>query len=282
VRENCGVSLVTHVPPPALRPFVAVAHGYRVPAVSTGLHRGLPSRHLTLVVELLAPLRVTGPNGDLVAAHVVVGGLHTRPALIDASRGQEGLQYGLSALGVRALFGLPAAELCGLVVDAGDILGGRAARLTDTISAAASWRERFALLDAALLGSLDVAAGAPPDEVAEAWRVVFGTDGRLRVGDVAAHVGWGRRHLSEQFRLATGLGPKQAARIARFEAARRLLLAPGQRSLADIAVRCGYADQPHLAREWQVMAGCSIGTWLREEFPFVQDVPPVEAAASVP
>ena len=119
-----------------------------------------------------------------------------------------------------------------------------------------------------------------PPEVREAWRVLHRSAGRCRVEDLAAHVGWSRRHLSEQFRLATGVPPKQAARIARFQATRRLLLDPRRPPLAEVAVRCGYADQPHLAREWRALAGCSVGTWLREEFPFVQDGGPAEGAPS--
>ena len=112
--------------------------------------------------------------------------------------------------------------------------------------------------------------------------MVHGSAGRCRIEDLAAHVGWSRRHLSERFRLATGVTPKQAARIARFEATRRLLTDPRRPPLAEVAVRCGYADQPHLAREWRALAGCSVGTWLREELPFVQDSAPVEGAPSPP
>jgi AraC-like DNA-binding protein len=119
-----------------------------------------------------------------------------------------------------------------------------------------------------------------PPEVREAWRLVQRSAGRCRVEDLAAHVGWSRRHLSEQFRLATGLPPKQAARIARFEATRRLLADPRRPPLAEVAARCGYADQPHLAREWRALAGCSVGTWLREELPFVQDSAPVVGGPS--
>ena len=120
----------------------------------------------------------------------------------------------------------------------------------------------------------------PRNEVAEAWRLIFGYHGRVRMSEVAAHVSLGRRHFSEQFRLATGVTPKQAARIARFEAARGLLLAQKRPSLADVAIRSGFTDQPHLAREWQAFAGCSVGTWLREELPFVQDTAPQPPAES--
>ena len=262
--------MLTHVPPEPLRPFVPMGHGYRVPANRTGLHRGLPSRHLTLVVELNAPLRVGGLDSS-VAAHGVLGGLHVRPALIDASQPQEGMQYALTPAGALALFGMPAAELSGQVVDLADVLGPQATRLVDQLYCAASWSDRFRLLDEALLRWLAGTTASIPPDIARAWRVIFANDGLVRVGAVAAHVGCSRRHLSERFRTATGLTPKQAARVARFEAAHRLLVTPDRPALADVAARCGYADQSHFAREWHAMAGCSVGTWLAEELPFVQD-----------
>ena len=268
-----------HLVPPPLRPFVAAAHGYSSPAMPTGLHRGLPSAHLTLVVELAAPLRVTGP-GPAVAAHAVVGGLHTRPALIDAGRPQEGLQYALTPAGAQAVLGVPAVELAGRTVDLADVLGRAADRLVDDLVAADGWAERFARLDAALVDRLSGRVVPVPPEVREAWRLVHGSAGRCRVEELAAHVGWSRRHLAERFRLATGVTPKQAARIARFEATRRMLVDPGRPPLAEVATRCGYADQPHLAREWRALAGCSIGTWLREELPFVQDTDAAAAGGS--
>ena len=263
------MEFVTHQPPPALRGLVEAAHGYRVPANPTGLHRGLPSRHLTLVVELHAPLRVTGPLGT-VTAHGVVGGLHSRPALIDASSPQDGVHYALIPSSAQALLGVPAAALGGRSVDLADLLGPDARRLVETVAATPRWRERFAALDAALLGRLRRVPAWQP-EVTEAWWLTFAHRGRLRVGDVAAHVGWSRRHLSQQFRQATGLTPKEAARVARFEAARELLTAAGRLPLARIAALAGYSDQAHLTREWRSLAGCTPGTWLREELPFVQD-----------
>lgn len=280
-----AVPSTTHQPAGPLRPFVTRAHGYRVPANPTGVHRGLPSPHLTLVLELRGPLRVSG-LGDPVAAHGVLGGLHTGPALVDASVPQEGLQYGLTPWGARALFGVPAAELRGRALDLADVLGtATAGRLVERLQGTGDWPERFALVDRALAHRLAAsgrsATGVAP-EVTEAWRLLHASRGRLPVTAVAAHVGWGRRHLSERFRLATGLTPKEAARVARFEAARRLLTGRGRPRLVDVAADCGYADQPHLAREWRALAGCSVGTWLREELPFVQDVEVAGAGASPP
>jgi AraC-like DNA-binding protein len=52
------------------------------------------------------------------------------------------------------------------------------------------------------------------------------------------------------------------------------------RPLAEVATRCGFADQAHLNREWQQLAGSTPREWLAQElhdprndaeFPFVQD-----------
>ncbi len=278
-------ALVTHTPPAPLRPLISSAHGYQAAPYPAGVHRGLPSRHLTLVIELLTPLTVSMP-ADEVTAHGIVGGLHTRPALIAADRAQEGVQYGLTPLGTRVLLGLPAGELRGRVVDLHDLLGAAAARLLDQLSAASTWAERFRLLDDALLARLAATRGsARPDdvgiapEVAAAWRLLLASDGALPVATVAAQVGWGRRHLGERFRAATGLTPKEAARVARFEAAVALLRTRPV-PLAELAVTCGYADQPHLAREWRALTGDSVTTWLREELPFVQDAEQAERTGS--
>ena len=102
------------------------------------------------------------------------------------------------------------------------------------------------------------------------------------VEELAAHVGWSRRHLASRFAVEVGFTPKALCRIVRFEYACELLLHPKRRSLADVASVAGYYDQPHLTREWSELAGCTPTAWLAEEFhdpprldqefPFVQDV----------
>ncbi len=94
------------------------------------------------MVELTAPLQVAGLGG-LVAAHGIVGGFHTRPALIDASRSQEGLQYALTSLGVRTLLGVPAAELREHAVGLVDLFDPRAVELIDELHGAVSWRSAY-------------------------------------------------------------------------------------------------------------------------------------------
>jgi AraC-like DNA-binding protein len=72
------------------------------------------------------------------------------------------------------------------------------------------------------------------------------------------------RQLSRVFRQRVGLGPKALIRLGRFQRALRLLDNPGRRSVAAVALRTGYYDQAHLARDFRLFAGVGPGRYLRE------------------
>jgi AraC-like DNA-binding protein len=258
---SVSVAWAVRQPHPVVRPLVTRYVGYAQDDVTLPVHRGLPSRHVTLVISLAGPVRMAGRS-----LQALVGGLHTRAVLIRQDRVQEGLQLELDPLGVRTLFGVTAAELSGEVADLAEFgLGSLAGRLREL----PTWAERFTLLDDVLAARAVEPVAAPP-ELGEAWRRMRGADGQVRVADLAGEVGWSRRHLGERFRTELGLAPKQAARVLRFERAGRLLRR-GHLDLASVAVECGFYDQAHLTNEWRALAGCTPGTWIAEELPFLQD-----------
>jgi AraC-like DNA-binding protein len=269
-------------PAPALRPYVAHYSGWRQQGVPEVTHRGLPSPYLTLVLTLDDPLVVYAHPDSRQAPGsytALVGGLHLSPALIAHGGRQSGVQLAVHPLGCRMLFGLPAGELAGLDLDLTELLGGlEVERLRTRLLAARSWPARFAVLDAALLtfaGRHDAFAGrrvadVHPD-VTHAFRRLLSTGGRLRVRELAGEVGWSPRHLTDRFRRETGLGLKEAARVVRFDRARRRLTPDAP--LAGVAADTGFYDQAHLAREFRALAGCSPSRWLADEFSFVQDHP---------
>lgn len=258
---------VAAVPRPALRPWVSHYTGYHL-RTQPGSHRGLPSRSVTFIVTLEGTVDVAG-HGTFPT---LAGGLHATPVRIDHDGLQHGIQAALTPLGARALLGLPAGELAGAVVDLDALLGRRGAELADRVRCASTWTDRFAALDAMLerIG-IDNAESTPNPELGWAWKRLTESGGRVEIGTLAAEVGWSRQHLRARFQREYGLAPKVAARIMRFESARRLLGHPHRPSLADVAVRCGYADQAHLHRDWLDFAGTTPSTWMAEELPFVQD-----------
>lgn len=263
---------VVRAPHPALRGLVTSYLGYRQSGVTLAVHRGLPSRHVTLVISLADPIRIVGmPGGEQrpVSSQALVGGMHAGPALIAQDRFQAGLHLELNPLGVRTLLGLSSAELSTHVVDLADMDRPLLAGLPDMLLAADTWALRFRILDERLCAAASEPV-APVPEIGWAWRRMVRAGGLIGVQALAAEVGWSRRHFAERFRTEVGLAPKQAARVIRFErACVELRRSPG-RSLAELAAACGFYDQSHLTHEWQALAGCSPGAWIAEELPFLQ------------
>lgn len=269
--------MVVARPRPQLGPLVGGYVGYRIVGAEPGIHRGLPSRHLTFIVTLDGTVDLAampGPAGPPASFTTLAGGLHATPALISHDGHQHGIQLRLTPLGARMLLGLPAGELAGCVVELGALLGPVAGELVDRLRSARSWTDRFAELDRVLGRVAERRPGTgpgPPPELGWAWRRLSAGHGRVGVETLAREVGWSRRHLSARFRREFGLSPTVAGRVMRFEVAHRLLRAPERPALADVAARAGFYDQAHLHREWRELAGCTPSRWIAEEFPSVHD-----------
>ncbi|MHA6622720.1 helix-turn-helix domain-containing protein [Pseudonocardia sp. DLS-67] len=269
------VEWVVRRPDPGLCALIARYIGYRQHGVTLDVHRGLPSRHVTVIVSFEEPVRLLeGPGSGRGPAsfQAFVGGLHADRVLIAQDRVQAGVHLELNPLGVRTLLGVSASELTGRVVDLGDLGRPGFATLPDRLRAAPDWAARFRVLDEVLLASATrVSVRLPLEEIGWAWQRLVRTGGGLPVAELAAEVGWSRRHFSERFSQEVGLSPKRAARVVRFGRAAELLRRLPLGGLTDVAQRCGYVDQAHLTNEWRSMAGCTPRTWLVEEFPFLQD-----------
>lgn len=262
---------VRGVPAPPLRGLVAWYSGYRQRGVPPARHRGLPSPYLTLILTLDEPLRIAA-HPDPAAAPgeytTVLGGLHTAPAIIDIPGRQSGVQIALGPLGARLLVGLPAGALAGADLAAEDVMGPSVAEAHERLRAAVDWPGRFAVIDEWLLGrARQAAAAGPPPEIRHAWRLLLDSGGGIGVAALAAEVGWSDRRLRERFGAEVGLSPKAAARVIRFDRARRGLAAhpvPAGR-LSALAAEHGYFDQAHMDREFRALAGCPPTGWLAEE-----------------
>jgi AraC-like DNA-binding protein len=259
-------------PSPALRPYVGFYSGYRQRGMPTGLHRGLPSPYLTLILTIDEPLVIAAhPDRRQAPGRYdsLIGGLHLSPAMIVNTGCQSGVQVAVNPLGCRALFGLPAAELANVDIDFASVAGERlVAEVRERLCRAETWPDRFAAVDEVLCReALSREAEVHPD-VARAFRRLLATGGGVQIADLADEVGWSPRHLTSRFRAEVGLRPKEAARVVRFDRVRRRI-APGVR-LADLAADGGYFDQAHLTRDFNEFAGCSPSQWLADEFGFVQ------------
>jgi AraC-like DNA-binding protein len=260
-----SVDTAQRLPAECLRPFIARYGGFRISGPAFGPTRGLPSRHVTVMVGLGDPFRIAGV-GSFTS---FVAGLHDSANVAEIRGGVAGMHLVLKPLGTCSLLGAPAGVLAGRVFHLEDMVGACVhAELQDRLREAKTWSDRFDILDEVLARRLrwhDTTG-----ELHWAWRKITADAGSTCIEDLAREIGWSRRHLSERFRVEIGVAPKALARIARFEQACALVRrAPG--TIADIAAAAGYHDQSHMTREWRALAGCTPKTWITEEFPFVQD-----------
>lgn len=215
----------------------------------------LPQPTVTVVIELGGnPVTVESATGHRPMRSLVAS-LSPGPARV-RGEGVECVEVGLSPQAAYPLLGVSPRDLDGCVTSLEDLWGRHERRLRERLADATTWQERLALTDEFLTRR---AAGAPSmsPEVAAAWDTIVARRGRIRVGDLAASSGWSRKRLWSRFSAQIGLTPKRAAMLVRFDHAARALSA-GE-SPGDVALACGYADQPHLHRDVLALAGCTPG-----------------------
>ncbi|MEV0524830.1 helix-turn-helix domain-containing protein [Streptomyces sp. NPDC050439] len=262
---------------PRLDGMVVSAVGYRTRGERPGLHRGLPSPYLTLIFSLDGPV-VTGATPEqagtrgAIGTDIVLGGLHQSPAYVVRPEHEAGIQLAVHPLAARALFGVPAAELAGeLVTPGAEVMGRRAAELRELLCEQDGWEERFASLSAYLRqrAAAATSAGSVRPEVGEAWAWLARHQGVGTLRGLSRHVALSERRLTTLFRAETGLSPKQAGRLMRFQRARNAVVRPvaagAAPDLARVAADCGYYDHSHLVRDFRQYTGASPSAWLAEE-----------------
>ncbi len=247
---------------PGRLPGVSMA-GFRDRATDLVDLRAVPYPAVTVVVDISDGLLVVDDNvsGRQQRGSVVAG---LAPGTVCVrGRDIECLQIRLSPVVAHAVLGA-SAQLGGTVVGLDDIWGRDATRTQEQLRAAPSWDDRFAIAEAALARRYEAGRAVDP-EVDFAWAQMVTNQGRLRVEQLAAEVGWSRKRLWSRFRSQIGLTPKRAAQLVRFDHAAHRLAAG--HSAALVAAESGYVDQSHLHRDVMAFAGVTpsavaVAPWL--------------------
>ncbi|MBO1335456.1 helix-turn-helix domain-containing protein [Streptomyces sp. VRA16 Mangrove soil] len=181
-------------------------------------------------------LRVAGPD---TRAH------HPAP---DAVTEYAGIRFAPGA--APTYLGVPAHELRDQGVALADLWpAARVRRLAERITESP---DRAAELEAVALRL--VRATGPPDPLLSG--VVRTLREGATVAETARRSGLNPRLLHRRSLTAFGYGPKTLARILRLQ--RALALARAGTPLAETAVRAGYTDQAHLARDVRDLTGSTL------------------------
>ncbi len=220
---------------------------YRITGAAPGTHIGLPSPTITLIVDLGTGLTLSTRDDQMRTFRVAVGGMHLQPVTIHHDGTQIGVALDLTPAALRTILGVRAGDLCATNLDLADLDPALARRLHDELGDVPDAVR--ADLCARLIGEMLAAgtAAAAPEDARLMWALLARRRGRISVAELAERSGWSPRRLTALFTAEYGMGPKRAARLFRFDHARRRL--ETGHPIAEVAALCGYADQAHLTRE---------------------------------
>lgn len=231
------------LPAAALAPWIVAYWEFAVRDGAPPLHVVPPDGCTSIMLASAGPTRglvlVTGPWLEPLSVPVAPGtrflGIRLRPGAVPAA-------FGIDPNLLRNQ-NIPADHLMGAVASA-----LRVATADDPDIDVAVTR-----LDALFQDVLK--AAKPIDALVDAAvRLLEHSRGERAIGDLARALNTSPRTLLRRFRAATGLTPKQFARVRRLLAAAWHVV-DGHDSWSQIAASAGYADQPHLHHDFVDLTG---------------------------
>jgi AraC-like DNA-binding protein len=193
------------------------------------------------------------------------GGLADTYTVVDLPGVYSAVDIELTPLGAYRVVGQPLAALRGEVVSLDQLFAAAGRALAGRLREADGWDARFDAVERFLLAR--AADGPRPTPAVEwAYAKLLASGGRVRIESLARELGCSRRYLAARFAAEVGLPPKTVARLIRFEqVCRRLRRDPAR--WAEIAADAGFADQPHLNRDFRDLAGTTPGDFIARCIP---------------
>lgn len=191
-------------------------------------------------------------NQGSVQQMLLALGPFTAPRVVPATPGMRTTGLRLHPAAAPVLLGRDAEPLVNQMTPVQEVAGVAVADLVavlalPSLEAIARAGDTLFLSRAEMLPRPDSLATAALDRI---WR----THGRAPLPEIAAQLGCSPRTMLRRVRAASGLSPKQYARIIRFHAAVSGMIDEGAR-LAHLAAQGGYADQPHFHHEVSTLTG---------------------------
>jgi AraC-like DNA-binding protein len=282
--DQVSAMFATGTPHPSLRGVVLRYEGYAERTAGPVTFRELPCTFVPIIIDLDAGWTVAHREHTPTAPlrlDSFVAGITDGPVLVGHGGSARCLQVDLTPLGARRLIGMPMSELANRTVPIDDVFGRFGRQLVQHVGDAPNWPARFALIDAAIRARL---ADAAPVDAGVEWslRRIADSGGTAAISGLAGELGWSHRRLIARYRDAVGLPPKLVARIVRFERLAALLASDPATDWAVAALRCGFFDQAHMAREVRELADITPTELRAQTVNSVQDVAPAASLASAP
>jgi AraC-like DNA-binding protein len=200
-------------------------------------------------------------NGT-ASAQAAVSGAHSKATILSTVKPLDIIAARFKPGGGYPFFGVPAGVLQDLSVPLDALWGAEAATLHERLLAAPTPREKFLVLESALLEKLR-GGSAPTPAVRHAIDTFQDSPRLISVAEVVARTGLSARRLIASFKDEVGLTPKTYSRICRFRGLIRRIHQATAVDWADTALACGYFDQAHFVHDFRAIVGVTPSDYLR-------------------
>ena len=264
-----------YIPSPPLSEFVKVMwywDGYVQPHARERL---LPDGCMTIAFSLgersLLQRSHSPAPAENVAGQVICGARSTSMVLDTADMVTTlGIQF--KPGGGFPFLRMPASELRDLCVPLDDVFGAGARSLRERLLGCVGPAEMFAVAEHWLLSH---AANGLEGHPAVAYATQQFSEGTLAqpLSSVLDRIGYSQRHFNQLFADEVGLTPKRFLRVRRFQRVITSISTLPSVDWADLAVRCGYYDQPHFVHDFRGFCGLTPAAYLAHRTPHLNHVP---------
>jgi AraC-like DNA-binding protein len=202
----------------------------------------------------------------------VISGARTNCFAIDTSQEERVFGIQFQPGGAFPFFRPPASELKNTAVSLECLWKGVAGELRERLLAAPTRDSMFALTEEYLLGQLVRQLELHP-AVAFAREHFCRTPHATTVTAVLGQIGLSQHRFIELFHDQVGLSPKAFCRVRRFQ--RVLQTVHGTRDVdwAQVALDCGYYDQPHFIHDFRAFSGLTPVQYLARATEHLNHVP---------
>ena len=226
--------------------------------------RVFPNGMLEIIIHLDDRYRLLEGKGPELCGVTGVAGMQLGPMLIEApERPCRVMGIRLHPIGARAVLGCPLTEVAGLNVDLPDLLGHDADRLAESCAVAPDAETAVGVAVRWCAGRIAATLARTRPAPVAAWAAseIVRRAGAVSVAELRERTGASKARLTNAFRDWVGVTPKTYARIHRFS--HTLSLLTGWRgTLSELALECGYYDQPHMNAEFRDLSGLAPGGFL--------------------
>jgi AraC-like DNA-binding protein len=255
------------LPHPALRAFVREYVGGSEETHQPLWRRELPSAIAPVIINFGAPFRMRqSSEAPLIELRSFVTGAFDSFVLVGSTGAYSCVQINFTVLGARLFLQQPLKALANREAALDAVLGREAGELECELYDAASWEQRFDILDRVIMSRM-MRRDSTPDAVAYGWHRLVHHGGHVSIRALANGAGLSHKHFIAQFSEHIGLTPKAMARVLRFGRAAELLKVSERGRFAEIAHACGYYDQAHFTRDFHAFAGVSPTQLLASQLP---------------